>query len=287
MSNRLHIARAATRRAFEVRRELGVDQESPLCPIDAADRRGVEVWFSDADSLEGLYVRDRLPKILLPAGRPLGRQVFACAHELGHHELGHGTRLSEYFGPEFCSENVSDEEYSAHVFAGAFLLPRAAVEASFRIRGWSIPAASFEQVYVVACSLGVSFEGLLTHISGVLHLLSRTRAQELGKTSLAKFRQQMTGAKLSQRLVIVDLQWRDIAVDISVGENVLLPLATTFTNDFLKLIRTSDASEWVQAVRPGVSQVSHESGWTAFIRVRRDHFVGLGSVRHLDDPDDQ
>jgi len=233
-----------------------------------------------------LYVRDKPAKILIPADRPFGRQIFACAHELGHHELGHGTRMSDYLGAEFSDTAMPSEEYGAHVFAGAFLLPRAAVDAAFRVRGWTLDSAKHYELYAVACGLGVSFEGLLTHLSESLRVMATTKAQDLAKTPLSKIREQILGAPCTSRLVVVDLNWHAIAIDMAVGESALLPGGATAEGPVVRHIRSLPSGEWLQATEPGITRVNHPSGWSAFIRVRRNRFVGLGSIRHMDDPDE-
>jgi len=272
------------RRAFDVRRELKIEQYHPVCPMDAADRRGVEVWFSDAGSMEGLYVRDEPARILIPSERPFGRQVFTCAHELGHHELGHGTSLHEYFRENAADTSVPEEEYAAHVFAGAFLMPSAAVEYAFRVRGWSARDAGADKVYVAACALGVSFEALVTHLAA-LKFFSADRAREAARTSLPKLRKSFLGVESSSRLVVADLHWEAIAIDLAAGDTVLVPKHASADGTCVRSLRSLDSGEWWEAARPGVGRVTHPSGWSAFVRVRRQSFVGLGSVRHQDDPD--
>jgi hypothetical protein len=281
---RVNLARTAIRRAFEVRSALGLAQHLPACPVDAADRRGAEVWFSDAPSLEGFYFRDVPSRILVPADRPFGRQAFACAHELGHHELGHGTRLDEYLSEGPHDAAVQEEEVAAHLFAGALLMPRAAVEHSFRARGWTVSGAGPAEMFVVAGALGVSYEGLLTHTCVSLNLITRGRADELSKASLSKIRQTFIGADDGERLVVADRNWEGVAVDLSVGESVLLPKGATVDGTTIVHAQTLMSGEHFVARKPGVSRASH-AGWSAFVRVQRKHYVGLGITRHLDDPD--
>lgn len=285
MTSRIAQARSAVRLAFEVRRDLQLEQCHPACPVDAADRRGVEVWYTDAGSLEGFYVRDDPAKILIPADRPFGRQAFACAHELGHHELGHGTRLDEYLAKDASDPSVPAEEYAAHVFASAFLMPRAAVDHALRVRGWEANNIEAEQLYVVACSLGVSFDGLLKHLAWGLRLLTGDRARDLAKTHLPKLRKSFLGLDCPSRLVVADSYWDGIAIDLAVGESALVPLHASVDGACVQHVRSLDSGEWFEAVRPGVGRITHSTGWSAFVRVRRRTFVGLGSVRHQDDPD--
>ena len=82
-----------------------------------------------------------------------------------------------------------------------------------------------------------------------------------------------------------DLHWKAIAIDLAVGDSTLLPEGASIDGVSLHRVQSTGSGEWFLADRPGVCRATHPSGWSAFVRVRRKLFVGLGSIRHLDDPD--
>src|SRR5262249_26864115 len=88
-------------------------------------KSGVDVRFVDAPSLEGMYCRAPRLSIFVPSSmhRPWGRIVFSCAHELGHHELGHGTRADKYLAGSHYGKSREPEELAADVFAAFFVSP--------------------------------------------------------------------------------------------------------------------------------------------------------------------
>jgi Zn-dependent peptidase ImmA (M78 family) len=80
--------------------------------------------FGDSANIDGIYVKDDrsgIGFIYLNRSKPLGRQRFTAAHELGHHLLRH----SEELDVDVFSGNQSNEEKAANRFAAELLLPRA------------------------------------------------------------------------------------------------------------------------------------------------------------------
>jgi Zn-dependent peptidase ImmA (M78 family) len=80
--------------------------------------------FGQGANIDGIYVKDDqngIGFIYLNRAKPLGRQRFTAAHELGHHLLHHGEELDA----DVFSANQSDEEKAANRFAAEFLIPRA------------------------------------------------------------------------------------------------------------------------------------------------------------------
>jgi Zn-dependent peptidase ImmA (M78 family) len=76
--------------------------------------------------IDGIYMRDERTKagfIYLNRAKPLGRQRFTAAHELGHHLLGHVDELDV----DVMAEQQSQEERDANRFAAELLVPRRGV----------------------------------------------------------------------------------------------------------------------------------------------------------------
>src|SRR5512138_568360 len=126
------------RAALQLRRSLALAREEPVNVFDVATTIGVDVIFLDRPSLEGMFVRDPDPVILLPCRlhRPPGRISFSCAHELGHFQLGHGTTVDEYVEDKSARHEKSDEEIAANTFASSLLMPRQAVVERFTTRNF-------------------------------------------------------------------------------------------------------------------------------------------------------
>ncbi len=82
-------------KALQIRKNyLYAGPSIPICPFNLAEAMGFDVRFVKISSFEGMYLSDKLI-ILIGAERPEGRKNFTCAHEIGHHVLGHGTVIDE------------------------------------------------------------------------------------------------------------------------------------------------------------------------------------------------
>jgi Zn-dependent peptidase ImmA (M78 family) len=275
-------ARVALHLAIRLRRSHGIPMDSAVSAIDLAERTGVEVWFQDVPSLEGMYSDTDPPRILLPADRPMGRQQFACAHELGHHLAGHSTRADEYLVDGRRQNDV--EERLADLFGGYLLMPKAAVEQAFRVRQWDPARVTAAQAYCVACALGVSYEALVTQMQATLQLISFKKAAELHKRSLPQIRRDLLDESFAHRLVPVDVHWTGLAVDLWLGDHVLLPADAQVEGSQLRIYRQCPGGCLAEAVGPGMTRAGAGS-WTVFLRVCRARYAGRASYRFLEDPD--
>ena len=175
--NRVELARTALDKAVQVRDEAGFNDRVPICVYDLCRKHSLDVRFVDVN-MEGMYVRKEPPEILLSSLRPLARRAFTCAHELGHHVFGHGSTIDE-LKDEAEKGGVNPEEFLVDSFAGHLLMPKIAVRKAFALRSWQETSASPEQIYAIACSLGVGYETLCTHMTFGLRLLSTERADGL------------------------------------------------------------------------------------------------------------
>ena len=135
----------AARAALRVRRRYGRSFGQAVDAVDLAETAGLEVLFIPIGSMEGMYYAADPPTILLPSDRPTGRQAFSCAHELGHHVLGHGSRLDTLM-LEDSDDRIQDEEWLANMFAAFLLMPITAVARGFRERGWEPGTATPIQI---------------------------------------------------------------------------------------------------------------------------------------------
>lgn len=286
MISRRVLARQALLQAVTTRKKAGLPVTAPLCPFDLAEKLKIEVRFVDIASMEGMYVKRIPPLILVAADRPAGRQAFTCAHELGHHEFGHGTRADALGFCSFPSRRSDPDEYLANTFAGFLLMPKTAVMRGFSSRGWKPAEATPEQVYVVAGWLGVSYEALVTHLCRSLRTLSDGQMEQLLSTSPQRIRQVMTGQHLKTPLHIVDLVWSDRPADLRVGDFVLAPSDTNSPPSLLEAVADLPSGRLLRAKAPGIGSLEKADGtWHVYVRVMRAKFAGRSIFRHLEDPD--
>jgi len=265
-----------------------VGRTDAVCAIDVAMSAGTDVLIQELPSIDGLYANQSPPRIILSSLRPPGRRAFTCAHELGHHTLGHGARIDEYVAEGTARrQRAATEERQATAFAGFLLMPLTAIDNAFHLRNWSPTDCAPEQLYAIANWFGVSYTGLVDHLSLALGRMPLARAEKVKKFAPKQLRAALlSGGVTASHLVLVDMHWHDRAVDVEVGDAIVLPAGCKLTGARCEIVAESGDRTTVVATRPGLGQVSHSpSGWAAFIRVARAGFTGRACYRHLEDED--
>ncbi|PYS88510.1 MAG: Zn peptidase [Acidobacteria bacterium] len=284
MSNGKEDARKALRGALEVRKRTFASKSQPICVYDTAEQLGLEVIFRPEHSLGGIYAKAS-QLILVPAHRPLGRQAFTCAHEIGHWYYGHGTGIDEIDDLEQYSEN-KPEERLADIFASYLLMPPWAVNEAYARRGWNPSNCTPIQVYTVAGQLGVGYQTLVQHLRYSLRLISSTHAQQLLKITPKKLRHSLLGSDAARHLLIVDCAWTKVSIDLQVGDMAILPTDVRLEGESANAIGSHELGLIIEGHVPGIMRVElHDRSWAAFVRVSRKDFTGRSIYRHLEDPD--
>jgi len=290
---RAELARQALRASIRLRIQLDVPSADALCVFDAAEKLEIEVRFVDVPSMEGMYVKSSeshlKPIILVSALRPAGRQATTTGHELGHHVFGHGTRIDQYVAD--VDENSAtpfgnEEEILANAFAGFFLMPKAAVEHGFKVRGFAPASATAHQVFEVAGWLGAGYGTLIHHMRSSLDLLNEHKAKTLLSIQPKRIRQELLGAALSSDCFIVDEKWSGRPVDLQCGDVALVKNDAWIDGNCLQLNGKTPGGHLIaKAVTTGIGRIVGP-GWAVFARVRPREFVGRSIFRHLDSADD-
>jgi hypothetical protein len=283
MTNGLRLlAKQALHKSIEVRKEAQFDLRSPISVFDLCEKKGIEIEFVDV-SMEGMYIKDDIPSIILSTLRPLVRQHFTCAHELGHHVFGHGTSFDELV--ENSKEKRFDpKEFMVNSFAGFLLMPIIGVRKAFASRGWSPASATPLQMFIVACSFSVGFTTLINHMAYGLEIIDRAKAQLLTKTRLKTIRQEALGGYYDDPLIIADTNWSLPTLDGEVGSLLLLPKTAEATKDTITLLSENPLGRLFRANNPGIVDVyCPNSEWAVSVRISRKEFVGLNSYRHKEE----
>lgn len=172
--------------------------------------------FFDIPSMEGVYCASASPTIIVSSLRPPGRQVFTYAHEIGHHEFGHGDQYDESVEHRPEERRHGAQEFQADCFAGALLMPKVVVRRGFSLRGGDPTTAPPELSYIVATWLGVGYTTLVHHMRSALGLITAARADELLRHRPLALRSALLGRECPEHLVVADLQWHGRAIDLQV-----------------------------------------------------------------------
>jgi hypothetical protein len=76
MNGRIDLARLGLTEALHVRSLHDVKLYESICPYDLAEKVGIRVYFDAMPSMEGAYINDEPPRIILSALRPPGRTSY-------------------------------------------------------------------------------------------------------------------------------------------------------------------------------------------------------------------
>ncbi len=288
MTDRAALGREALRCALHLRRARAIPREAAVNVYDIAQASGATVRFADLKSTEGLFVKQPGPIIILPSlrHRPRGRVTYSCAHELGHFQLGHGTRVDEYVG-DAGAENRENEEFAADTFAATLLMPRTAILRRFEARGWNVESASPLQVFTIAGELDVGYSTLLGHMQFQLDMVTERWRGERSRVTPKELRAEIVGSQPPNRVVVIDEFWDDVPIDFEVGD-VLAIRRELPIGDCAVLADFAENHTWrlLQAAKSGRSQLT-VSGRQVSIRVARSGFCGDLRYRFLEEDNDE
>lgn len=286
---RSDLARAALAAAGRVRVKIGRDAFDALCVYDVIVDHfsdAIELRFQALPTLEGMYARGEGASVVVVSSlRPSARQRFTAAHELGHHLFGHGTRLDELTA-ESRDGGWSADEFMADCFAGYLLMPKLAALRAFKVRGLNIENCTPADVFRIACAFGVGYTTLLGHLARTLRVMSADRANVLAKRTPKQIRIDLLGRDPGRELHLVDLHWTGRAVDLGVGDFVLLPRGTNIEGGRLRLVERRSDGDVYCGVTAGIGRAEHPEGWASYVRVARHEYAGRGVFRHEEECDD-
>lgn len=276
------LARVATRKAVDLRLDLEIEPDEPVCSFDICEALGVATRFTDVN-MEGMYLAGSKPQILVSSKRPLRRRNFTCAHELGHHLFGHGTSLDELREQSLKDVPKHKDEWLADFFAAALVMSQVAVERRFALRGQDPAHASPELFHTVSSELGVTYEALVTHVYYSDNSMPDTKRRQL----IARRRElrQSLGMDIGNvSLAILDHSSEAPFLVAEVGQIVIAPKGTTFDTRFLQ--KVCDTRVWTVLTpkRRGVGKllIPTQENETE-VRIMPREFVGLARFRFLEE----
>jgi hypothetical protein len=286
MTVRTTMARSASTSSLRMRASIHAKPWQAIDVFDLAQSIGVEVRFANIASMEGMYLRQELPVILIASERPAGRQRFTCAHELGHHVFGDGSRVDELFETGTERRQRGDEELRADMFAGLLLMPKTAVQHGFAVRDLKLSTVTAMDVFRVTCWLGVGYTTLLKHLKYALHIIPEDRFQDLMRYSPKSIRESVLESQESGDMIVADERWDSRPIDLRVGDVLLAPTGASIEGRACAHKAELESGSLFAAVMPGVARVETTS-WAAFVRVARRGYEGRSVFRHLEEVDDE
>lgn len=275
------LAQIAVAEALKIRKTLSFDLQSPINVFDVCERLAVSVFFQGIPSMEGVYLPDAQPRpaIVVSSLRPIGRKAITCGHELGHHVFKHGWQWDELIEERSQTRRFEPEEFQADVFSACLQMPKTAVAYALARRGIDPNNCRGEDLFTLSTFFGVSYGALITHLERTLKLIGPSRAADLSRREPKELRESLLGETCPQNLVVADFNWEGRAIDVEVDDSLILPPEVKLEGASATPVSRTKLRTVVSAIHPGISRVSHLSGWCAFIRVMRKDYVGLAPFR--------
>jgi Zn-dependent peptidase ImmA (M78 family) len=144
--------------AARLHARLHTDLSRPVDVFRIVQELGIWLNSRPLGNLFGFYLRqgDALG-ICLNASHPETLQRYTCAHELGHHLLGHTSNLDDASDIDALDGGTPEQERAAQAFAGNFLMPLGLVNRVLRRLDLYDKSLTASDVYLVSRELDVSY----------------------------------------------------------------------------------------------------------------------------------
>ncbi len=139
---------------------------------------------------------------------------------MGHHEFKHGTRVEKLNAGRFQGDKDPDE-FLADMFAAFLLMSQGSIRRALKDRHIQPQGVNPMQVFRLACYLGVGYGTLIDHMTWTLRLLDPHQREGLLQVQPKELKAQLGGLPQSE-VVLVDGFWRDRAVDLEIGDILVL-----------------------------------------------------------------
>lgn len=177
----------------------------PINPFKILKSKNVLITFSDFDKLEGLLLYDKNKKsiVSINLNRPITRQRFTAAHELGHLMLHGEVNKDNFLCPIYGIKSSIEKE--ADEFASHLLMPNQELVKKINEYQNNDGEVGFDECLHIAEYFGVSFESCVKTIRFRLNRLSlKVDNKELDK-EIRKFKPQKKREELFRKTNDVDL----------------------------------------------------------------------------------
>lgn len=273
---------AATRLHLELRTPL----DAAVDPFRIATLLRLWVTTQPLDSLYGMYLRSGdAAGIVINSRHPRRLQNFTCAHELGHHVLGHPSATDHEEDVTAGGDGQAVREAAAQTFAASLLMPLPLVRRQLAQLG---PRLRPEDVYVFSRNVDVSFTAAVWQLHALGHL-ERAAAKDFARRGAAAAKRALLGrSPLGDPrgdTWLIDAK-RTAAVRCRVGDEVVITfhvadrshvyLETTATDGGAETVEICDVTI-IDGLAPGalqrmhVAAVARHAGQLMLRTGRRDH----------------
>ena len=227
----------ASMAAARLHARLHTDLERPVDIFRIVQELGIWLNSRPLGNLFGFYLRqDDALGICLNAAHPETLQRYTCAHELGHHLLGHESNLDDAADIDGLGGGTPTQERAAQVFAGNFLMPLGLVNRVLRRLGLYDEPLSASDVYQVSRELDVSYTATIWRLR-TLDRIDGPTASSYAKAGAAAAKMVLRGgpphSSVRADLWVVDKTGEDLIGRCRVGDEILLRLVENRSSGYV------------------------------------------------------
>jgi Zn-dependent peptidase ImmA (M78 family) len=198
-------------------------------PVQIAEAADVALMFCRMEKLLGAYLKDSRPGILLNLDRPAGLVHMTCAHELGHHFLGHDATADEAIEG---GKSAAPVEQEADTFAYNLLASRQVLVNVMKKKRWG--ASQLQNpatIYQLSLRLGTSYTSAVWSLARN-NVISWTDAARLANNKKAPkaHKQELLGTHASvmdswkSDVWLLDEYDRDLILEPHAGDKFVIDL---------------------------------------------------------------
>jgi Zn-dependent peptidase ImmA (M78 family) len=178
VSRRQAIA-SASMEAARLHQTLQTPYDRPVDVFMLAQQLGLWLVAQPLDKAFGFYLREEnAAGMVVNSQHPETLQRFTCAHEIGHHVLGHASHTDDASTLQRMSD-LALQEHQAQVFAAALLMPAPLVNRTLHQLGVTGPPRPAD-IYAASRDMAVSYTAALWGLT-VLRKINAATAADLAR----------------------------------------------------------------------------------------------------------
>lgn len=226
MADTRQILADASMAAARAHARLKLPLDRPIDIFGVVQHLGIWLKTEPLGNLFGFYLRHgQATGIVLNSRHPEDLQRYTCAHELGHHLLGHQSHLDD--DGDVNQLNGPLQEQAAQVFAGSFLMPLGLVNRLLRAHDLIGRPLSRVDAYKLSRDMDVSYAACIWRLRA-LDLLGPATARAYVRDGAAAAKTNLRGdepiADARADVYVIDELVDHLELAVRVGDEVWLRL---------------------------------------------------------------
>jgi hypothetical protein len=186
------------------------------------------------------------------------------------------------------SDKRPPEEFMADAFAGYLLMSQTSVRKALLDRKLMGQTLTPQEAFRLASFFGVGYTTFAKHLTWSLLAMDPKHCEKLTRTHPKELKEHFGGTPESE-VVLVDTHWRGRAVDLEIGDILVLPPGVQVEEESkLQQAGPVDGQSTFLAVGRGYTRALDDSNdWAVNIRVAPKHFEGLARFRFYEDIEEE